>query len=123
MPENHPLEVRSEIDCQDLSNETIIAFANSLNPGLHRYLLESCQRLGYVPHIGHEVNTVSELPDLVGAGEGIGFVKMSIIERVREPGVVYRPLSGPKLFIDTGVAYWSDNRSEALQVLIQLLRE
>jgi len=32
-------------------------------------------------------------------------------------------LSGPRLFIDTGVAYRADNRSEALRVLIQLLRE
>jgi DNA-binding transcriptional LysR family regulator len=123
LPEYHPLAVRSEIDRQDLSNEAIIGFANSLNPALQRHFLESYQRLGHLPRVVHEINTLSELLDLVAAGAGIGFVKMSIIERVREPGVAFRPLSGPKLFIDTGVAYRSDNRSEALQILIQLLRE
>ena len=123
LPENHPLAVRSEIDCQDLSNEAVIAFANSLNPGLHQHFLESYQRLGHVPRIVHEINTVSELLDLVGAGTGIGFVKRSIAERVRDPGVVFREVSGPRLFIDTGIAYRADNRSEALRALIQLLRE
>jgi DNA-binding transcriptional LysR family regulator len=123
LPENHPLATRSEIDRRDLANEPIIWIARALHPALHQYFLESCQRLGYVPRIVHEISTVSELFDLVGAGAGIGFVKRSIAERVREPGVVFRELSGPKLFIDTGVAYRADNQSEALRVLIKLLRE
>jgi hypothetical protein len=32
-------------------------------------------------------------------------------------------MSEQGLFIDTGIAYRADNRSEALQVVIQLLRE
>jgi DNA-binding transcriptional LysR family regulator len=123
LPENHPLASHSGIDHQDLANEPIIWIARALHPALHQYLLESCQRLGYIPRIAHEINTVSELLDLVAAGAGIGFVKMSIVERVREPGVVFRPLSGHKLFIDTGVAYRSESRSEALQALLRLLRE
>jgi DNA-binding transcriptional LysR family regulator len=121
--DSHPLALRSEIDRQDLTNEPIIWIARSLHPALYQYFLESCQRLSYVPRIVHEINTVSELLDLVAAGAGIGFVKRSITERVREPGVVFRELSGPKLFIDTGVAYRADNRSEALRALIQLLRD
>ncbi len=124
LPDSHPLAQQgSEIDRQSLANEPIIWFAKSLNPGLHQYLIESCQRSGYTPQIVREINTSSELFDLVEAGAGIGFVKRSIIGRVREPGVVFRELSGPKLFIDTGVAYRADNRSAALQALIQLLRE
>ena len=121
--DSHPLAQGSKIYCQSLANEPIIWIAKALHPTLHQHLLESCQRLDYVPHIAHEVNTVSELFDLVGAGVGIGFVKKSIAERVREPSVVFRELSGPKLFIDTGVAHRADNWSEALRVLIQLLRE
>jgi DNA-binding transcriptional LysR family regulator len=123
LPENHPLVTRSELDRQDLTNEPIIWFTTSLNLALHEYLLKSCQRLGYTPRIVHEINTASELFDLVASGAGIGFVKRSIAERAREPGVVFRGLSGPRLFIDTGVAYRADNRSEALRTLIQLLRE
>jgi DNA-binding transcriptional LysR family regulator len=123
VPEDHPLAARSEIDRQDLVNEPIICIAKALHPALHQYFLESCLHLGYVPRIAHEINTVSELFDLVEAGAGVGFVKRSISERAHEPGVVFRELSGPKLFIDTGIAYRADNRSEALQVLIQLLRE
>jgi DNA-binding transcriptional LysR family regulator len=123
LPENHPLASHSEIDRHDLADEPIIWIARALHPALHQYFLESCQCLGYAPRIVYEINTVSELLDLVGAGAGVGFVKMSIVERVREPGVVFRPLSVPKLFIDTGVAYRSDNRSAAVQSLLQLLRE
>ena len=123
LSEDHPLAACSEIDRQDLANEPIIWIAKALHPALHQYFLESCQRLGYLPRIVHEINTVSELFDLAAAGAGIGFVKRSIAERVRESGVVFRELSGPRLFIDTGIAYRADNRSEALRVLIQLLRE
>jgi DNA-binding transcriptional LysR family regulator len=125
LPENHSLAARSEIDLLELSNESVIGVAKFLNSALHRYFLESCQRLGCTPRITHEVNTLSasEIFDLVGAGAGIGFVKRFIAERVREPGVIIRELSGPKLFTDTGVAYRADNHSEALRVLIQLLRE
>ncbi len=123
LPENHPLASHSTIDRQDLADEPIVWIARALHPALHEYFLESCHRLGYLPRIVHEVNTLSELLDLVGGGAGIAFVKVAIGERVREPGVVFRPLSGPKLFLDTGVAYRSDNRSEALQTLLHLLRE
>lgn len=123
LPEKHPLASRTQIDRQDLANEPIIWMAEALHPPLHRYFLESWQRLGYSPTIAHEVSTVAELFDLIEAGAGIGFVKRSIVERVREPGVVFRELSGPRLFIDTGIAYRPENRSEALRVLIELLRE
>jgi DNA-binding transcriptional LysR family regulator len=123
LAENHPLATRSEIGRQDLTNEPIIWIARSIHPTLYEYVFESCQRLSYAPRIVHEINTVSELLDLVAAGAGIGFVKRSITERVRESGVVFRELSGSKLFIDTGVAYRADNQSEALRALIQLLRE
>jgi DNA-binding transcriptional LysR family regulator len=90
---------------------------------LHRYLLEYCQRIGYLPRIVHQINTVSELFDLVETGAGIGFVAGSIVERVYEPGLVFRESSGPRLFIDTGVAYRADNWPGALRLLVRLLRE
>jgi DNA-binding transcriptional LysR family regulator len=123
LPEGHALATRSQIDRQDLNSEPIIWIARALHPALHKYFLTSCQQLGFLPQIAQEINTVSELFDLVGAGAGIGFVKRSIATRVQEAGVVFREFSGPKLFIDTGIAYRPDNRSEALRVLIALLRE
>lgn len=123
LPENHPLASQTDIDRRDLAGEPIIWIARAQHPALHEYFLESCQSSGYTPRIVHEINTISELLDLVSAGVGIGFVKMSIIERVREPGVVFRRPSGLKLFIHTGIAYCVENRSETLWSLIQLLRE
>jgi len=123
VPENHTLAKRSDIDRKNLTNEPIIWIAKTLNLVLHEYLLESCQRSGYMPRIAHEVNTVSELLDLVASGAGIGFVKRCIGERGRKSGVVFRELEKPRLFIETGIAYRADNESKALRVLIQLLRE
>jgi DNA-binding transcriptional LysR family regulator len=122
LPENHPLAIFNQIDRQHLADQPIIWIAESLQPALHRWLLESRQRLGLSLRIAHEINTVFELFDLVEAGAGIGFVKRSLAMRVHQPGVVFRELCGPKLFIDTGVAYRPDNQSEALRVLITLLR-
>jgi len=123
LSENHPLAGSSKIDRQDLEAEPIIWVTKSLNPALHCYLLESCRKFGYVPHVTHEINTLSELLDLVAAGAGVSFVKRAVADRVNEPGVAFRAMSEQGLFIDTGIAYRADNRSEALQVVIQLLRE
>jgi DNA-binding transcriptional LysR family regulator len=123
LPTNHPLASCPEIDRQDLATESIIGIGKSLNPSLHQHFLESCQWLGFAPRIAHEISTLSELFDLVGAGAGIGFAKRSTAGRVSEAGVVFRELSGPKLFIETGVAYRLNNKSEALRVLIALLHE
>lgn len=123
LPEGHALATSSEIDHQDLASEPIIWITRSLHPALHKYFLTSCQQLGFVPRIAHEINTVSELFDLVGAGAGIGFVKRSIASRAHEQGVLFREMRGPKLFIDTGVAYRPDNKSDALRILVALLCE
>jgi DNA-binding transcriptional LysR family regulator len=123
LAENNSLATRSEIEHQELSNELVIGVAKSLNPTLHQFFLESCQRLGCVPQIVCEVNTVSELLDLVGAGVGIGFVKRSTARRIHATGVVFRELRGLSLSIDTGLVCRSDNRSEALRVLIRILSE
>ena len=123
LPEKHPLASCSEIDVQWLANEPIIWVTKSLNPGLYRHLLESCEQLGYVPRIAYEVNSVLELLDLVAVKAGIGFVKRSVADRSLEPGVEFRKISGPGLFIETGVAYRADNQSEALRMLVHLLTE
>lgn len=122
LPENHPLATSNQIDRQHLADEPIIWIAESLQPALHRCLLESRPRLDLSLRIAHEINTVFELFDLVEAGAGIGFVKRSLATRVHHSGVVFRELCGPKLFINTGVACRPDNQSEALRVLITLLR-
>jgi DNA-binding transcriptional LysR family regulator len=93
LPEEHPLAKQSGIGRQDLTNEPIIWIAKTLNLALHQYLLESFRRSGCAPQIVHEVNTVSELLDLAGTGTGLGFVKRSIAERVRVPGVIFRESS------------------------------
>lgn len=123
LPENHPLAKQSGIDRQALTNEPIIWIAKPLNLTLHEYLLESCQRLGYVPRIVHEVNTVSELFDLVASGAGIGFVKKIHWGARSGAGSGISGVERTEAFIDTGVAYCADNRSEALRALVQLLRE
>jgi len=84
LPANHPLPANSEVDHQDLASEPIIWIAKARHPIFDEYFIESCKRLGYLPRIVHEINTVSEFFDLVGAGAGIGFVKRPGAERVRE---------------------------------------
>lgn len=123
LPERHPLATRAEIAHEDLVDEPAIWIAKSLNPSLHQSILESCQRFGFLPRIAYEVNTVSEILDLVTAGAGIAFVKSSSVERGSEGRIVFRELRGRKLFIETGIAYRPDNNSEALRVLVALLRE
>jgi DNA-binding transcriptional LysR family regulator len=123
VPENHRLATQSQIDRRDLTGLPMIWASRTNHPALNEPLLDSGHWGGQVPVIAHEVNTVAELLDLVSNGAGIGFVKRVIAERTPEPGVAYRELSGPGLFIETGVVYRAEDKSEALRTLLQLLLE
>lgn len=121
--ESHRLAGQSEIAPEDLAKEPIIWIARSLHPALHQCFLESCRELGFLPRITQEVSSIFETLDLVEAGTGIGFVKRSMAGRLQASGVAFRELSGPKLSIDSGMVFRSDNASEALRALVALLRE
>ncbi len=123
LPSNHSLASQAKIDRQDLADEPVVWAAKVLNPTLHQSFLESCRRWGYVPNIVHEISTVPEMLDLIAQGEGIGFVKKSTAARTNESGIVFRELCSPGLFIETGLAFRTGNSSEALRVLIELLRD
>jgi len=123
LPANHPELNLAQVNGSDVAKRPVIWMAKSLHPSLYEYLVESFGRLGYSLQIVHEVSTFSEMLDLVAAGAGIGFVKKALASNAHEPGVAFRELGVPKLGIDTGVAYRGDNKSEALRVFIQLLRE
>jgi DNA-binding transcriptional LysR family regulator len=123
LPENHRLAGQSQVDRRDLTGLPMIWASKTNHPALTEPLVDSGHWGGQLPVIAHEVNTVAELLDLVSNGAGIGFVKRSIAQRTTESGVAFRELSGPGLFIDTGVVYRSENQSEALRTLLQLLLE
>ena len=123
LPARHPHLDSAQVTGSDFAKLPVIWMARSLHASLYEYLMESFGKLGYCLQIVHEVSTVPEMLDLVAAGVGIGFVKKSLAANAHEQGVIFREFDVPKLSIETGVAYRRDNKSEALRVFVQLLRE
>ena len=123
LPEGHPLATATEIDHRRLKVEPIISIAATLNPSFSQVFPDFCERLGYSPRVIHEVNTLSEIFDLVRLGLGIGFVKKSAAAVSTENGIAFKALSGSQPYIDTGVAYRNGPLSPSLEKLVELLRE
>lgn len=121
--ETHALAGQPKISMSQLSGEPMIWVAKSVEPILHEHLLRSCQKSGFAPNIAYEVATVTEALDLVSAGAGMVFIKISTGVHLTRRDVVYREIAEPGLTLEIGVAYHADNHSEALEVLLGVLEE
>jgi DNA-binding transcriptional LysR family regulator len=120
--ERSTLARRAIVEPEDLLEQPIVWFGKLINPRLHEHFLECCCRAGFTPNIAQEVSTVMEILDAVAAGVGVGFVEDSVPSRFRPEGVVFREVNTSVLSLEIGIAYRSDNRSENLLVLLEVLR-
>ena len=83
-------------------------------------LIRDFHRAGYIANFSREAQSVSEALGLVGEGFGITFVKTSEM-RLHYDGLVVRPLVEQFLIVETGLAYFGENRWSFLQEFIRLV--
>lgn len=117
----HPFANRTTFQLAELSGLPVISMPRQYSPSSYDHLHSAFRRLGYRPNIAQEVSTESEALHMVREGVGIAFMKISAIPDERD-GIVCRRLPDILLCEDTGIAYRRDNRSEALQVLVAMVR-
>ena len=122
LPAMHRLAAQDEIALGDLAQEALIQFPRCINPPLYDDIVALCRSSGFSPRIVREATPKQTIIGLVSVGLGVSLLP-ACLENLQRPGVVYRPISGPNLSIETSVIYRHDAQSPALARFLRIMRE
>jgi DNA-binding transcriptional LysR family regulator len=121
LPDHHPLAGRRRVQLGELRAEHFILPPRDIAPAWHDRISAYCRGAGVQPAVIHEVESPHTAVGLVAAGMGVALV-WEALRQLRRPGVVYKPLDGPELQLETAVAWRSDDRSPLVEAFLAALR-
>lgn len=122
LPETHRLAAQTEIALADLAPEALIQFPRSINPSLYDEIVGLCRSSGFSPRIVREATPKQTIIGLVSVGLGVSLLP-ACLENLRRAGVVYRPIRGRNLSIDTSIIYRCEQPSPVLSAFLDIVRE
>lgn len=121
LPERHSLARRRSIALAELSDTPAISIPRHINPSFYVSLMACCEREGLRPKVFQEVTTFAEAQYLVAKGLGFTLARDSF-RPVKHPGIVFRPLKGNPLTVETGIAYSTKRQSVFLQEYLATIK-
>lgn len=98
LPEAHKLAARKRLSLRHLASEPFVLFPRRLGTAFYDRLMGFCVDAGFVPTVVQEATQWQSVVTFVETGLGVSLAP-ACIERVRLPGVVFRPLSGLSTFV------------------------
>jgi DNA-binding transcriptional LysR family regulator len=113
----HPLATRSWAALPVLEAYPVVTMTKG--GGLRAVLDDACARAGVEPLIAAETDDVTLVPDLVGQGDWVALLPLSVAERAREP-LVTVPLRRPALTRETVLAWHRRNLSAPGRAFVEL---
>ncbi|RWQ69619.1 MAG: LysR family transcriptional regulator [Mesorhizobium sp.] len=122
LPETHWLASETEIALADLAQEALIQFPRSINPSLYDEIVGLCRSSGFSPRIVREATPKQTIIGLVSVGLGVSLLP-ACLENLQRSGVVYRPIRGRNLSIDTSIIYRREQPSPVLKAFLDIVRE
>jgi len=122
LADDHPLAARKTIAPSDLDGMPWIALPKSINPAARERFLAACAAGGFAPDIQFEVAHVSTTLGLVSAGLGLA-VMQSSMQRMRPPGVVFRPIDWLPLVVEIHVLWRARAQTAGVRHFMRALEE
>lgn len=122
LADDHPLAARPTIAPSDLDGMPWIALPKSINPAARERFLAACAACGFAPDIQFEVAHVSTTLGLVSAGLGLA-VMQSSMQRMRPPGVVFRPMDWLPLLVEIHVLWRARAQTAGVRHFMRALEE
>lgn len=104
----------------DLNGLPWVGTPTAMHPLLHQHIAATCAGAGLELRRGQSVTTFAEGMAMVAEGGGFSFVR-ACYEPFRCSGVVFKPLEGDPLVIETALAALREQRSKELLALIRHL--
>jgi DNA-binding transcriptional LysR family regulator len=120
LPMNHGLCRQKTLQLQDLNGTPLIVVSRQWHPQFYKRSTEICASAGYAPHVVQKVRTELEAIHMVAEGLGFTFARLCF-ERLKCPGVAFRPIKGWPLAVETGLVYRAGQQSALLTALLESL--
>lgn len=122
LPAAHPLAAREEVPLAALRDEPFVA----TSPGKGRYIdgrfRGALARAGVRPRVVQQVDQLTAVAGLVGAGVGVAFMPASATRLAME-GVVYRPIAGRDVPVaEMALAWRRDETAPTVARLVAVAR-
>ncbi len=121
LPAAHPLGVQATIDLAELAAEPWVMVPTRVPTRLGTLVTAACAAAGFTPRVSQEARQLDALVALVSAGLGVTLVP-SAAERVRRPGVVFRPLRGVDLRLPLVAAWRRGDPPPTVASFVEVLR-
>jgi DNA-binding transcriptional LysR family regulator len=119
--EGHRLADRVDVTLEALKDEQFVLYPRTPRPSFADQVIDLCVRSGFVPHVAQEAQETQTAISLAAAGIGITLVPSSI-EKLRWPGVIYRPIAPPAPLSELIAAYRPDDESPVLHAFLDVVR-
>lgn len=88
-----------------LQQQPFIFFNQDYAPQFYRQLIDICQRMGFMPEIVHEANSVHSILQLVESGLGVTVLPASVQESYARLNVSFYPLAHLPISTEVVLAY------------------
>jgi len=123
LPQQHPLARRRSFELQELRGEDFVFCTRESRPDFYDEFFRQCANAGFRPRVVKEVGGYpTNMLGLVSVGAGISVLPyFEQVERFR--GVVWRPLTKPKLWTDFALVWRWNAASPVAQQFIALVQE
>ncbi len=121
LPDDHLFALRKSIDLEELENEPFVSLRDKHFPGRAAMLADLCRRAGFVPDVRQKAEGLQEMLGLVSGGGGVGVLPANV-DQLPHPGVVFVPMSRPRLELVFSVAWNRAGETKALLQLVDLLK-
>jgi DNA-binding transcriptional LysR family regulator len=123
MPETHRLARRKSLEFRDLAGEDFVFCTRESRPEFYDEFFRHCTNAGFHPHVVQEVGGYpTTMLALIGLGVGLSVLPhFEHAEGIR--GILWRPLSRPKLWADFGLAWPRKSASPMLREFVTLAQQ
>ncbi|MDX2107225.1 MAG: LysR family transcriptional regulator [Candidatus Melainabacteria bacterium] len=121
IPSEHVWTNKTSVSLTDLKDEDMINFYWSHEPSFGNFVMTTCRKAGFEPHVVQRTGELQTALGLVAAGIGVALLPESVEHTSRE-GVKYIPLRTPSPTISMVAAYRKDDSSPILKRFLDVVR-
>ena len=121
IPSEHAWTNKTSVSLTELKDEDMINFYWSHEPSFGNFVMTTCRKSGFEPHVVQRTGELQTALGLVAAGIGVALLPESVEHTSRE-GVKYIPLKSPSPTISMVAAYRKDDSSPILKRFLDVVR-
>jgi len=121
LPLDHQLAQNQTIPIAALAEEPFVSFPAHSGSSLRDAAVRTCEAVGFTPRVVQEAPDSYTILALVAAGVGVTLTLTSC-QHIQQTGLVYRPLAGTPIRLQSALAWRADNPSATLRTVLAVAR-